>query len=69
MVICIDYKALKKIIVQNQYPIPWINDLLDQLKGAKLFCKIDLKLGYHQVPIEQTNVWKTTFKYKGGPFE
>ena len=53
----IDYRALNKIIVQNRYPIPRIDDLLDQLRGAKFFNKIDLKSGYHQVPIEQTKVF------------
>jgi hypothetical protein len=67
--LCIDYRALNKIIVKNQYPIPQIDDLLDQLKGAKFFNKIDLKSGYHQVPIESTDVWKTTFKSKEGLFE
>ena len=60
----IDYRALNKIIVQNMYPIPWIDDLLDQLKGENFFNKIDLKFVYHQAPIEPTDVWKTTLKSK-----
>ena len=60
--LCIDYQTLNKIIVRNKYPIPWIDDLLDQLKGGKYFIKIDLKSGYHQVPIEPFDVWKTAFK-------
>ena len=51
------------------YRISWINDLLNQLKGAKYFSKIDLKSNYHQVPIEQTGICKTAFKYWEGIFE
>ena len=65
----IDYRALKKITVRNRYPIPRIDDLLDQLKEETFFSKIDLKSGYHQVPIEPTNVWNTNFKTKEGLFE
>jgi putative transposase len=60
----IDYRALNKIMARNWYPIPNIDDLLDQLKGENFFNNIDLKSSYHQVPIEPTNVWKTNFKYK-----
>ena len=67
--ICIDYIALNKIIVRNWYPIPLIDDLLDQLKGENVFNNIDLKSGYHQVSIEPTDVWKITFKSKEGLFE
>jgi len=67
--LCIDYRVLNKIIVRNRYPIPRIDDLLDQLKGAKYFSKIDLKSRYHQVPIKPSDVWKTSFKAKEGLFE
>ena len=65
----IGYWVLNNITIQNRYPIPWIVDLLDQLKGGKYFSKIDLKSGYHQVPIEPSDVWKIAFKAKEGLFE
>jgi hypothetical protein len=65
----IDYKVLNKITVRNCYLIPRIDDPIEQLNGEKFFSKIDLKYVYHQVPIEPTDVWKTTFKYKEGLFE
>jgi hypothetical protein len=55
--------------VRKRYPIPNIDDLIHQIKGEKLFSNIDLKYGYHQVPIEPTDVWKTTFKCKEGLYE
>ena len=60
--------TLKKITIRNRYPIPHIDNLLDQLKGSDYFSKIDLKSSYHQVLIEPTDVWKTTFKPKEGIF-
>ena len=66
--ICIDYRSLNKITLWDRYLIPRIDDLLDQIKGGKYLSKIDLKFGYHQVPIEPTDVWKTTFKSKEGLF-
>ena len=66
---CIDYRALNKISVKNIYPLPWIDELIDNLKGAKFFTKIDLKLRYQQIPIKSTDVWKANFKTKEGLFE
>ena len=61
---CIDYRDLNKISVKNRYPLPQIDELIDSLKGAKFFMNLDLKSRYHQILIESTNVWKTTFKTK-----
>ena len=66
---CIDYRDLNKILVKNIYPLPRIAKLIDFLKGAKFFTKIDLKSGYHQISIKPTDVWKTAFKTKEGLFE
>jgi len=67
--ICIDYRALNKVTIKNKYPLPLIDDLLDQLQHAKLFTKLDLKSGYYQVRIKAEDVWNTTFKMKQGLYE
>ena len=59
----------KKVTVENHYPLPRIYDLLDQLKNAIYFTKLDLRSGYHQVRIAEQVVWKTAFKTKQGLFE
>ena len=66
---CIDYQDLNKISMKNRYPLPRIDELINNLKGANFFTKLDLKSGYHQIPIESIDVWKTTFKTKEGLFE
>ena len=66
---CIDYQALNKILVKNRYALPRIDEVINNLKGAKFFMKLDLKSGYSQIPIDSTNVWKMAFKTKEGLFE
>eukprot|EP00253_Pinus_taeda_P030335 PITA_30335 len=66
---CLDYQALNKITINNQYPLPRIDDFLDQLKNAKYFTKLDSRSGYHQVRIAEEDIWKTACKTKQGFFE
>ena len=60
--IFIDYKQLNKVTIKNKYPLPRINDLFDQVGGAKIFSKLDLRSSYHQIRIKEEHVNKTTFK-------
>ena len=61
MRLCIDYRELNKVTVRNRYPLPWIDDLFDQLQGACVFSKIDLRSGYHQLRVRDEDVPKTAF--------
>ena len=65
----INYRQLNKLIVKNEYPLPRIDDLFDQLKGASIFSKIDLRFGYHQLRIKDVDVHKTTFRTRYGHYE
>ncbi|KAL0551335.1 hypothetical protein IC582_010421 [Cucumis melo] len=69
MRLCIDYMELNKVTVKNRYPLPRINDLFDQLQGATVFSKIDLRSGYHQLRIKDEDIPKTAFRSRYGHYE
>jgi hypothetical protein len=66
---CIDYIALNEVAVKNKYPLPRIEDLFDQLRGASVFSKIYLRSGYHQLRIWPLDISKTAFIAKYGLYE
>ena len=69
MTLCIDYRQLNKVTVRSKYPLPRIDDLFDQLQGAKVFSKIDLRSDYHQLKVKQEDIPKTAFLTRYGHYE
>ena len=67
--LCVDYKQLNKMTVKNKYLLPRIDDLFDQLKGAGVFSKIDLRYRYHQLRIKDADVNKMAFRTRYGHYE
>jgi hypothetical protein len=66
---CVDYRSLNEVTIKNKYPLPWIEDLFDQMKGASVFLKIDLRSGYHQLKIQESDIPKTAFHTRYGLYE
>ena len=66
---CIDYRNLNRVTIKNKYPLPRIDDLMDQVRGSKVFSKLDLASGYHQMRVEEKSVPLTAFQTRYGSYE
>ena len=67
--LCIDYKQLNRVTINNRYPLLRIDDLFDQLRGARVYSKIDFRTGYHQLRVKEIDIPKTAFRTRYGHFE
>ena len=67
--LCIDYRKLNRVTIKNRYPLPRIDDLFDQPRGAWVYSKIDLHIGYHQLRVREVDILRTEFKMQYGHFE
>jgi hypothetical protein len=66
---CVDYHSLNEVTIKNKYPLTQIEDLFDQMKGATIFSKINLRSGYHHLRIRESDITKTVFHTQYGLYE
>jgi hypothetical protein len=66
---CVDYRSLNEVTIKNKYPLPRIEDLFDQMKGASVFSNIDLRSRYHQLKIRESDIPKIAFRTRYGLYE
>jgi hypothetical protein len=66
---CVDYRSLNEVTIKKKYPLPQIEDLFDQMKGSSIFSNIDLRSGYHQLGIRESDISKTMFRTRYGLYE
>ena len=69
LILCVDYRALNKATVKNRYPLPLISEMLDRLRGARIFTKLDLRNAYHLIRIKEGDEYKTALRNRYGQFE
>ena len=67
--LCVDYRGLNKSTIKNKYPLSIFDELVDQLNGAKKFSKIDLKIGYNEIKIKESDIEQTTFRSRFGHYD
>ena len=67
--LCVGYRKLNRVTIKNRYSLPRIDDLFDQLRGARVYSKIYLRTSYHQLRVRETDIPKATFRTRYGHFE